>query len=74
MAIEKEFWELAENWYRRTHKLREVAENNNETPERKKKAKKLFLIMVYRMMRLKTMSIKIRTPKTPINFKPGGII
>jgi hypothetical protein len=37
MATEKEYWELAETWYQRTHRLREVAENKNETPERKRK-------------------------------------
>lgn len=73
MATEKEFWELAETWYQRTRRLREVTENKNETPERKSKALKLFLIMVDRMMKVTTMATKIRTPKAPSNFGRGGI-
>jgi len=73
MATEKEFCEFAETWYQRTHRLREVTENKNEKPERKRKALKLFLIMVDRMMKVTTMAAKIRTPKAPMNFERGGI-
>jgi hypothetical protein len=73
MKTEKEFWELAETWYQRTHRLREITEKENETPERKKKALKLYLIMVDRMMKVSSMAIKIRTPKAPINYERGGI-
>ena len=48
-------------------------EKENETPERKKKALKLYLIMVDRMMKVSSMAIKIRTPKAPINYERGGI-
>lgn len=73
MATQKEFWELAENWYQRTHKLRLVTENENETPERRSKALKLFLIMAGRMQKVTKMATDITMPKAPTNFERGGI-
>lgn len=71
---EKQFWEIAERWYQRTHRLREIAEDENETPERKKKALELFSIMVIRMMKVARMAVEIRTPKPPTNYQQGGVI
>ena len=71
-AKEKEFWELSETWYKRTRRLREVTEKENETPERKRKALKLFLIMVGRMMKVNSMAVKRSTPRAPMNYERGG--
>ena len=46
---EKQFWETSECWFQRTHRLRRLSESETETPERKRKATKLFFIMFFRM-------------------------
>ena len=73
MRTDRQFWEVAESWYQRTHRLREVTESDNETPERKSKALKLFLIMAGRMRVVSQIAIKINTPNPPQHFKVGGI-
>jgi hypothetical protein len=73
MSTKQKFWELAENWHQRTHRLRELSQNETETPERKAKALKLFLIMLGRMQSVIQMAIRATTPKVPNNFDRGGI-
>ena len=65
ITTEEMFMELAESWYQRTHRLREIAENETELPERKKKALKLFLIMAGRMQKIGLIACRMRLPKPP---------
>lgn len=67
------FYVLAETWYQRTHKLREVFYNENESKERRLKAGKLFFIMFQRMHNVLNESTKRSQPKMPIRYKNGGI-
>jgi hypothetical protein len=68
----KQFFEVAENWYQRTHKLREVWQDENCTPERKDKAYKLWQIMGNRMMNITQKAIELSQPRLPNSFMPGS--
>jgi len=67
-----EFYEFADIWYQRVHRLREVWQDENEPTERKEKALMLWTIMYKRVMALFQMSIKINQQKLPRNFEQGG--
>jgi threonyl-tRNA synthetase len=69
-----EFWEVAEMWYKRTHKLREIWQDYGVSDKRKVKAFYLWNIMVKRMLKVNQVAIEINTPKAPKGFKPGGTI
>lgn len=69
----EQFWIAAETWYQRTHRLREVAESETETPERKSKALKLFMIMMGKMQIVSRMAFEMEQPKFPSEkFKQGS--
>jgi len=74
MNTQKEFWAIAEIWHQRTHRLRELAENELETPVRRSKALKLFLLMVPRMQMVAQIALRLSTPKRPTNITGGEII
>lgn len=42
-----EFYEFADIWYQRMHRMREVWQNRRDTDERRVKALKLCIIMYY---------------------------
>lgn len=67
----KQFWEIAENWYQRTHRLREAFENESD-PKRKEKAFNLFYIMLRRMQKIIIKACEINSPILPKDFKKGG--
>lgn len=73
IKTEKEFWELADNRYKRTHKLRVIWQNPNEHKEKRDKAYKLWLKMLHKTMILMPI---ITTMYTSYNkkFQSGGII
>lgn len=66
-----EFYEFADIWYQRAHRLREVWQNIRETEERRAKAFTLWLIMYDRVMKLVPIATKINQVKPP-KFEKGG--
>ena len=73
IKTEKDFWEFSDNWYQRTHRLREVWQNPREEESRKAKAFKLWLIMYDRVMKLVPIATKISTHIPSNNFEKGGV-
>ena len=73
IKTEKDFWELSDNWYQRTHRLREVWQNPREEESRKAKAFKLWLIMYDRVMKLVPIATKISTHIPSKNFEKGDV-
>jgi hypothetical protein len=74
ITTKKEFWEVAENWYQRTHKLREVWQDFEASDKRKVKAFYLWNIMAQRMLNINQKAIEITQPKPPKDFPKGGIV
>lgn len=68
---EKDFWIVAEDWYKRTHRLRLISENENETEERRSKAIKLFMSMLGRMQTISVMASRIKTSVSLPKFEKG---
>lgn len=60
-----EFYKFADVWYQRTHRLREIWQDENETSIRKEKAFYLWDVMYKRVMKLVQVAIKINQPKPP---------
>ena len=58
-----EFYEFADIWYQRAHKLRDVWQNKKETKERRARALKLWIIMYQRINKLIQIAIKLNQPK-----------
>lgn len=56
---ENEFWEFADNWYHRTHRLREVWQDVNESQCRRLKAFELWNVMYSRVMRLHSIAVNL---------------
>ncbi len=69
----KNFWEFADIWYQRAHKLREVWQNDVLPEAKREKAFRLWLVMFQRVQKLLPHAIKLSTPKIPAGMKPGGI-
>lgn len=67
-----EFYEFADIWYQRMHRLREVWQNIIETDERRLKAFTLWWIMYNRVMKLVLIATKINQVKLP-KFEKGGL-
>lgn len=63
--MKNNFWDIAENWYQRTNKLRQIAESETETPMRKQKAFKLYLTIIGRMNAVTKIAIEATTPRHP---------
>jgi len=66
-----EFYEFADIWYQRAHRLLEVWQNIRETEERRAKAFTLWIIMYDRVMKLVPIATKISQVKPP-KFENGG--
>ena len=58
----QEFYEFADIWYQRTHKLREIWQDKNQTTIKREKAYLLFKVMLKRVMQLAQVAIKINQP------------
>lgn len=65
-----EFIKFADVWYQRTHKLRKVWQDENETNERRVKGLKLCAEMYLRVMYLADIAIKINQPKV-VRYERG---
>ena len=61
---EKEFWDMANNWHERTHRLREFAEDESKPYDRRRKAFYLFLDMVNRMLKITKVASYISKEKS----------
>jgi len=61
---EKEFWDMANNWYQRTHRLREFAKDQSKPYEKRQKAFNLFLNMVNRMLKITKVASSISKEKS----------
>lgn len=72
ITTKDQFWQAADNWYQRTHKLREVFQNPEASDIKRMKAFVLWNIMIRRMMKVKDKAIEITQPK-PFKFPKGGI-
>lgn len=48
----EQFYDFADVWYQRTHKLREIWQDVDQSEERKEKAFRLWYIMYNRVMKL----------------------
>ena len=71
IKTEKQFYEFADVWYQRVHKLRRIFENKEEAKEKRDKAQKLYLIMFIRVMELFNIAKRINVFKPKHN--KGGI-
>ena len=66
--------EVADNWYKRTHNLRMVWQNEQETEQRKTKAFALFLLMSKRLHSILLILNKLDGEMIGKNFVKGAII
>jgi hypothetical protein len=71
MRMQSDYWEIAENWYKRTQRLRAIFADENESPARRAKALKLFQSMFMRMKTLSYGAMLMHTPKP--EFAEKGI-
>ena len=55
----QEFYDFADVWYQRTHKLREIWQDETQTTTKRERAYLLFKIMFERVMKLAQVAIKI---------------
>lgn len=56
----KEFYDYADDCYKRTNNLKEVWMNGNETRERKSKAFSLWVKMIKLIVRLTSISVRLK--------------
>ena len=62
---------MADTWYQRTHRLREVAFSPDESDSRKSKALKLFKAMFVRMQSIIQAAI-VQSQPMPPKYPSGG--
>ena len=60
-----EFWEFAEVWYQRSHRLRHIWQCDTETKSRRDKAHRLWVIMLERMRKILQIAIILNQHKHP---------
>lgn len=58
----QEFYDFADIWYQRTHKLRKVWKDKNQTKEKREKAFLLFKVMLQRVIKLTQIATKSNQP------------
>ena len=58
----EEFYDFADVWYQRTHKLREIWQDETQATVKREKAYLLFRVMLKRVMKLAQIAIKINKP------------
>lgn len=69
---EDEFWEVADNWYQRSHKLREVWQDKTLSSSKRVKAYTLWSRMYFRVMNCFEIAKRIRIDESkPPLFKDG---
>ena len=59
----QEFYDFADVWYQRTHKLREIWQDEKQAKAKREKAYLLFKAMLQRVMKLTQVAIKIEVAK-----------
>ena len=69
----QEFEAMAENWYQRTHRLREVWQNPDTPEAKKEKAMRLWWAMFQRMQKIFAVAMEINQPKPIPGLKSGGL-
>lgn len=69
-----EFWEVANNWYQRTHKLRVIWQDESLSIGKRERAFNLHAIMLQRMTAIQLKAIELSQPKRPNQFPSGGIV
>jgi len=67
-----EFYEMADIWYQRAHKLREVWQNEIGT-ERGLRAYYIWLKLYERLQYCIHIAMKFSQPKLPVKYKTGGL-
>ena len=70
----KQFWTFSENWYQRSHNLRYVWQNENESTEYQMKALRIWNIMLQRMLCLSQIASNMQQIKQSKTFTKGGVI
>ncbi len=68
-----QFDAIAEDWYQRTHRLREVWQSEQNF-ERAMRAMNLFMEMFDRMRTVGLLYHKLHMPKPPKDFKSAGVM
>ncbi len=63
-----QFYEFADVWYQRTHRLREIWQNEDENVYKRVKAFLLYIEMYKRMMKLFQIAIRISQPIFPKKY------
>ena len=58
----QEFYEFADVWYQRTHKLREIWQDETQAKVKREKSYLLFKVMMQRVMKLTQVAIRINKP------------
>ena len=58
----QEFYQFADVWYQRTHKLREIWQDQTQAKVKREKAYLLFKVMMQRVMKLTQVAIRINKP------------
>ncbi len=72
IKTEAEFYDMADIWYQRSHKLREIWQDETQTAKRKVKSYFLWLKMYNRIQNLLPTAIRISQPNPPIKYKQGS--
>lgn len=62
IKTQKQFYEFADVWYQRVHKLRAVWQDESKPIAQRGKAYALFQIMVSRVLKLHSIAIKLSQP------------
>lgn len=70
--MENKLFQIGENWYQRTHRLREVWQNDSASNISRIKAYKLWLEMTVRVIYIKNEITKSRSNYIP-PFAKGGM-
>jgi len=65
--------EAGDIFYQRTHKLREIWQNELLPETKRGKAARLFFIMQNRVLNIAMQIYKARMPKAPVKYEKGGI-
>lgn len=69
IKTEAQFYEMADIWYQRLHKVREIWQDDLQPEARKDKAFKIWYQLYNRMMAVTQIAIKL---SQPMPYKPGG--
>lgn len=63
----EEFYTFSDVWYQRTHNLRMIYQDERQPKKKREKAKRLYKIMLIRVMKCFQIAIQISAPKPKDN-------